>query len=483
MESNRIKQSQVTGSQAYDTKALTTGGSPATKSLGGYTDPALSQWLEQATAYYNAVMAGDPSTPAPSQTEWNDFLSQLQWAQQQLGYGQQAWDPSMGGGAPLGGPQQGQTNQFGGMPGTMDNWVYTNGKSEIGFTGNGTHDIWSNEFILNVAPVSAHVSITYVTDTRTQPPEEVAKIVVTDPATGTEAVYFVHDFDPAAGDTIKVNTGEASQVTDAEGIATWGEFTQTSESSKPEASIPGEEQPDGSLLYEPEFAGETVNFFAQPGEDQTHVVYADANISVKPSDEVKFTADLYGQPIVTVTHSDGSKDTYKIQKGYNVNVNVNEEYIDGEIPSIVQDRVTINGASEGTSGAMNGDAIVEALLGATGRTEAQLQSALDSSGMDMTVEEFKEALSEGKLTDPIDNNLLNFLATLDPELNEMLNGLLEEYDDGDADDATERVMELLAIVDPNSIFTLGAETGQIEVNGDLFTVFLQDNGDLTLTYE
>ncbi|HEX5033370.1 MAG TPA: hypothetical protein VFW62_02715, partial [bacterium] len=347
MESNRVRQSQVTGTPVYDSKALAFGGQAAAKSLGGYSDPALVQWLEQATAYYNAVMAGDPSTPAPSQQEWNEFLAQLQWAQQQLGYGQQAWDPSlggMGGGAPLGGPQQGQTNQFGGMAGTMDNWVYTNGKSQIGFTGNGTHDIWSNEFILDVAPVSAQVTIEMTTDTRFQPPEEVAKIVVTDPATGTEAVYFVHDFDPAAGDTIKINTPDASQLNDAGGIATWGEFSQVVEGSKPESSIPGEEQPDGSLLYEPEFSGEIVDFWAQPGEDQKHVVYADANISVKPSDTVEFSANFGGDVIVKVKHSDGSTDTYIVKKGYNVNVNVNEEYIEGDIPSSLADRITINGA-------------------------------------------------------------------------------------------------------------------------------------------
>ncbi|MCE9624712.1 MAG: hypothetical protein K8R69_04530 [Deltaproteobacteria bacterium] len=441
-------------------------GPAVTKSLssGGYQDPALVSWFEQANAYYNAVMAGDPNSPRPDAQAWNEFLSQLEWAKQQLGYGQPAWDPSMGGmgGATSGGTQQGQNNAFGGIPGTMDNWVYTSATSEIGFTGDGTHDIWSNDFTLDVSPVSAQVTIEYTMDTRLQPPEQVAKITVKDPATGTEAVYFVHDFDPAAGDTIKINTPDASQVTDTDGLATWGEFTQDAAGSKPEASIPGVEQPNGDLLYEPEFSGEVVDFFAQPGEDQTHIVYADANISVKPSDEVKFTTGLDGQPIVVVTHSDGSKDTYKIQKGYNVNVNVNEEYIQGEIPSIIQDRVTINGAAEST-GTMNGDAIVEALLSATGRNEAQLQSALDASGLDMTVEEFKAALAEGQITDPISSKVLDFLGRLDPKLSELINESLTAPGEelvGIYEGIRDRLVELVGILDPNSIVTPGAGAGE-----------------------
>lgn len=483
MESQRIGQypNALPGSQVTS-KSLATPGGATTKSLGTNADPALAQWLEQATAYYNAVMAGDPNTPKPSAEEWNSFLAQLQWAQQQMGYGQSAWDPCMGGGAPMGGSQAGQGNAFGGIPGTMDNWVYTQSQAQIGFTGNGTHDIWSNEIILDVSPVSAQVTVEYTTDTRFQPPEEVAKITVRDPATGTEAVYFVHDFDPAAGDTLEIRTPQDSQVTDANGISTWNEFVQgTAAGSKPEASLPGVEQADGSLLYEPEFTGETIDFWAQPGENQTHQVYADANISVKPSDEVEFRSGLDGQVIVEVTHSDGSTDTYIIKKGYKANVNVNEEYVKGEIPESIRDRVTLNGAADTSGGNMDGAAILDALLAATGRTESQLLNALKAAGYgDMTIEEFKELLSEGRFTQPIDGKLLRFLGIIDPTLAAAVQGARNVTGD-DVEDAFQeiqtRLVELLSLLDPNSIYSPGGGVGEVNVNGDPFGFWVCNTGE------
>lgn len=179
-------------------------------------DPALVQWYEQATAYYNAVMAGDPETPKPTEMEWNNFMAQLQWAQTTLGYG-----------AGMGGPQGPTSNQFGGMSGTMDNWVYTEATAKIGFTGNGTHDIWSNDVTIDVAPVSCKVTIEETNDTRATPAESVVKITVADPATGTQAVYFVHDFDPPK-DKIQINTPEEGQITNntsfADGVVEWGAF-------------------------------------------------------------------------------------------------------------------------------------------------------------------------------------------------------------------------------------------------------------------
>src|SRR5690606_19213059 len=110
---------------------------------------------------------------------------------------------------------------------------------------------------------------------------------------------------------------------------TTGKFTGGAEGagSKPDASIEGVVQEDGTILYEPEFAGGTIDFWANPGESQTHVVYSDANISVKPSDEVVVTQKPDGTIEVAVKHKDGSTDTYLVQKGYKVNVNANAEYI------------------------------------------------------------------------------------------------------------------------------------------------------------
>ncbi|KAB2841387.1 hypothetical protein F9K50_04040, partial [bacterium] len=255
-------------SHAAPSKALGSH-STSTKSLGqgAAANSELAAWYEQAYAYYNAVMAGDPNTPKPDAQAWNDFLAQMQWAAGQLGYGgAQSWDPSMGQGGPVG-PMGPQSNQFGGMTGTMDNWVYTDEKNNVGFTGNGTHDLWGNDVTINVAPTSADVTVETTTDTRFQPAETVVKITVTDPATGTQAVYFVHDYDPANGDKIKINTPNSDQqVVNNTGDPniTTGKFTGGTDGagSKPDASIEGVVQEDGTILYEPEFAGGTVDFWA-----------------------------------------------------------------------------------------------------------------------------------------------------------------------------------------------------------------------------
>lgn len=149
--------------------------------LGGGADPALVEWYEQASAYYNAVMSG--SEAKPSQSEWKEFLDQYNWAKQQLG---------------------GQ----GGGKGTA---IHRSPKVRLSFVGvGGTHDIWSNDVTIAVTSVSARVSCEITVDTRTQPPEKVVKIVVTDPATGATAIYFVHDYEDAS---INVKTPKPGQVT------------------------------------------------------------------------------------------------------------------------------------------------------------------------------------------------------------------------------------------------------------------------------
>ena len=437
-------------SHAAPSKALGSH-STSTKSLGqgAAANSELAAWYEQAYAYYNAVMAGDPNTPKPDAQAWNDFLAQMQWAAGQLGYGgAQSWDPSMGQGGPVG-PMGPQSNQFGGMTGTMDNWVYTDEKNNVGFTGNGTHDLWGNDVTINVAPTSADVTVETTTDTRFQPAETVVKITVTDPATGTQAVYFVHDYDPANGDKIKINTPNSDQqVVNNTGDPniTTGKFTGGTDGagSKPDASIEGVVQEDGTILYEPEFAGGTVDFWANPGENQTHVVYSDANISVKPSDEVVVTQKPDGTIEVAVKHKDGSTDTYLVQKGYKVNVNANAEYIkfgttpgtEG-VPAEMSERVTLNGGvNDATaSGGVDAEAMIQGLLDLSGKSEAQLLSGLKAQGYEFKdIAELKKAIQDGKfppetLANPKADleygdsdlyKLLNFFAMIDPQIQEEL---------------------------------------------------------------
>jgi hypothetical protein len=136
----------------------------------------------------------------------------MDWASEQLG-SESGWDP------------------YGGSPGPEGNTVYNAERVRIGFVGDGTSDIWSDDVTLDVASTSATVTVERTTDTRTKPPEEIVKIVVRDPATGTEAVYVVHDYEDeqpkiqAPGrvqihgadyedEVVTVNVPSSAQVTD-----------------------------------------------------------------------------------------------------------------------------------------------------------------------------------------------------------------------------------------------------------------------------
>ena len=101
--------------------------------------------------------------------------------------------------------------------------MYNDEKVRIGFTGDGVHDIWSNNFTLDVASASAKVTVEKTLDTRVSPPEEVIKITVKDPATGKESVYFVHNIDGM--ESIKINTPNAKNVTDLTRSVKVGKFT------------------------------------------------------------------------------------------------------------------------------------------------------------------------------------------------------------------------------------------------------------------
>lgn len=349
---------QRTGLSNLPTEISSKVSSLGTKALGTSHDSALVAWYEEAYAYYNAVISGDPNTPRANPQEWNNFLTQMEWAAGQLGYAApqgRAWNPMGAGQGPgLGDPMHVPPPQ-GAKRGVMDNWVYSEETAAITFAdGNSTNDIWSNKVKIDVPSLSAKIRSEITQDTRLSPPERVLKITVTDPATQTQSVYFVHDFEDAE---IEIRSPEQHQVTISGGShVTWSEFSKADSSGKPDASIEGILDPEtGNIIYEPEYAGDTVDFFSNPGKDQTHVVYADANISVKPSDQVKLEDGPGGQIVVTVTHRDGSKDTYKVHKGYQVNVNVNEEYIEGEIPASIQGRVTINGKERPAEASVAGE--------------------------------------------------------------------------------------------------------------------------------
>jgi hypothetical protein len=151
-------------------------------------DTALAQWYEQARSYYSAVQNG--AVPKPDPGAWQDFLTQMEWARQQLGAGSD-WKSSEG------------------VYGGAGNFTHKASRTRLLFAGKTeTHDIWSNDVILDVASVSAKVAVETTTDTSIQPPKEVIKITVSDPANGARSEYFVHD----VGAAVVVNAPNPHQV-------------------------------------------------------------------------------------------------------------------------------------------------------------------------------------------------------------------------------------------------------------------------------
>ncbi|MCC7344372.1 MAG: hypothetical protein IT573_05490, partial [Deltaproteobacteria bacterium] len=274
------------------------------------------------------------------------------------------------------------------------------------------------------------------------------------------------------------------------------------------ASIEGVVQEDGTILYEPEFAGGTIDFWANPGESQTHVVYSDANISVKPSDEVDVkmgTGDKADILIITVKHKDGTTDTYEVQKGYKANVNVNAEYItyngvaSDEIPADLAERLTVNGGTSATgenTGGVSADAVVSTLLDATGRTEAQLISALKAAGYTYdTIEDLKKAIKDKEFPpEKPDAKLVQFLGILDADLTSAVNDVVAAFNECKPDDvkktkmeaATQRLVELLQSLYPDAIVTAEPspdlnQWGTISFTGTEYNFTGGTDGTLNLT--
>ncbi|HCU23530.1 MAG TPA: hypothetical protein DF383_00820 [Deltaproteobacteria bacterium] len=305
-------------------------------------------------------MAG--SEPQPDATAWQEFMNQMQWAAGQL-YGTQLGGTSWGENFPPTGSTS-EPNPFGGTPGTMDNWVYTDEKTRIGFTGEGTHDIWGNDVTIEVAPTSAKVTSEVTTDTRFQPNEQVLKIIVTDPATGSEAVYFVHDFNDAK---VKINTPTPNQVTIGAGTETYvskGKFKSDGPSGGGrQASVDPEVLEDGTLLYEVP-VGTTIDFLPKgsgtAGENEIHEVWGKANISTMPSDELTVAQGMPGDTggyTVTIKHRDGSSDTFYVHKGFDINLKAMPEHIawgsgpmgaETGVPAPFNDHITINSSGGDT---------------------------------------------------------------------------------------------------------------------------------------
>ncbi len=287
------------------------------KALG--SDPALAQWYQEAYAYYQNVASGQ--SPQPDTASWNEFLTQMNWAYQQLSYasqGAQSFD-FLDSGSGVDNSQA--ADPFGGLLGTNGNWIHNNAEAQMGFLGGYSREVWSNEITYDVAPLSAHTQVVKTMDTSVQPPVEVIKIKTMDPATGTEDVITIHDWEDA---DITIRAGDPSSVTGADALGiTVEEFKEgNSAPAVQQSSIPGEAHAelDNYWIYEAR-VGETIEFRPEPsgeGDVEYHEIYGDFRIVGRTSDHFVVSKGMPGEPdgyTVEVRHRDGSKDIFYVNKG------------------------------------------------------------------------------------------------------------------------------------------------------------------------
>ncbi len=289
------------------------------KNLGPAGDAAgLAAWYEEAYNYYNAVMSG--SEPQPDPAAWTQLQQWMQWAQQQLnGGGAGAWDP-MAGGDPLG-AGAGEEDPFGGTTGPLGSIVHSEMDVRLGFTADGkVHDIFAYNFTLDVASPAATVTAEKTTDTRTQPPEEVVKIVVKDPTTGGETVYMVHS--PGDLENLIINSPKGKKVTDLTGgLVQIGEFVEGAAGNG--GGIPEGGSIEGKNATFDGMGNQTYKFEPPFGGLEQITCNANADITVMNSDQVTVEQNSDGSYRLTIEREDGTQVVFNIPEGFAVNLNAN----------------------------------------------------------------------------------------------------------------------------------------------------------------
>lgn len=358
-------------------------------SIAAGTDPTESRnwYYNEFLPFYQGVMNGT-ETPPPN---WGDIVASAQATHDFLGLTDampttSGWNIAQSGlGAPTGTQGLPPDDLFGGQPGQFNNYTYTNEEARLAFMGSEIpSDIWSNDLNLDVPAVSAHTTVQETSDTRFDPPEDVIKITVDDPATGAESVYYVHDYEDAA---ISINTPggknvdfippELANKTNVDGnnlLAVNDLQSSLKTEVNPQSSVEGTpvDGEDNAYRYEAATVSDTIDFTPQPGVDandnEVHYVTGNTTITVPLSSSVAVGPNMVDPSdptsgynyVAVVTHDNGSTDTFYLKGGtFDHHINAlpeNTTFITGAnpdgtaitetgtVPSAYQDDFTIYGA-------------------------------------------------------------------------------------------------------------------------------------------
>ncbi len=205
------------------------------KFLGGAGENDLAaqqaSWYQEAYAYYNAVAAGE--IERPSEEQWNEFLNQMNWVYSQLnGYsGGDTSDVGFDGEQGFSEQSRGPAiNEFGGVEGPNQNWVYDSPESEITAQPDGMrHDVYGFTNTLNVPSASGKVTHEITSD-GLEPAGRVLKVVVTT-AQG-ESVYYYHNWE-SPDFKLDIKVPQTSQVTGSADLGTHLKVSKLSDRTGP----------------------------------------------------------------------------------------------------------------------------------------------------------------------------------------------------------------------------------------------------------
>jgi hypothetical protein len=297
--------------------------------------------VENNRFIYDSILAG---TSDLSQTDQQTFMQWWTWSMDQIHAASSGFDPLAAGelNDPFGGElASSAVIPEGAQPGPNGNAVFRTGTATTTYSPTSMPiDVLSDEFTLNVDIKVQDVSVEKTMDTRLNPPEEVIKIIVKDPySEPSETVYFVHEMDAK----LNINTigGEGVTVNGEIPNVTVGSYSEASTSEVTESSIPGEPVKDAegkdvahAFYYEAEVGMDgiaAVNFSARAGEDEIHDVVGAGNISMPLSSWANVETGSFASPDgftnfdykVTVTHKDGSTDTFYLQAKKDFTHNIN----------------------------------------------------------------------------------------------------------------------------------------------------------------
>jgi hypothetical protein len=431
--------------KTYQTKANQAGGSE------------LASWLEAATAYVSNVRAGiepeDPNIPLWQYEQWIQQVSSQIYGG---GYGG-GWSPMMGGGA-MGQPQV--QAPPGAIVGADGNFIFDGKNADLIYDGNATqHVVNSTDVRLAVDSMGASYTFSMVADGTG---EEVLKVVVDGPK-GQQTYVFnnVNDddfhLDLYAANLDNVDTSALPPEIQAkiapkdieelgEELATGGDVTLDGQPVEAETiTEPGTDGTGGEYKYEADSIDQTFQLRPTAGPDNpTNYVVGNATISVPLSSTVSVTQESpaktqgaleFGYKVV-VTHSDGTKDTYYVQEGYNYQINAKEGSVsfdgapdtDGAIPAAFQEAgfsTTASveaGAVAGGAGADTYNAFIESLP--EGKTWENVRSALVEAGVggitaNSTEQDIQQLFADGTFPPENPNNqLLDVLMILNDDLYE-----------------------------------------------------------------